>query len=347
MAVLSKLAVRPAPHPLKVARIHYPLHARPLRCTVRAAAFPDASVPGGVSKTALRKLPKATLESKLSQLGLDATGNKNALVERLMEASQQTIAQQPAAASSQVEEAPEEVSSLRTEVTQLQMQLAATTEQLEAANAAAEAERRELGQMSSAMARLQAEHVEERAQLQTAEDAASKLQESCEETESLRTRQADLAERITLMQTLLEERDTEIDLLKKQLEEFVVRTTAYAAGGAAEGGCVAVAERPARADWDIPSAWRSAESTKPTSLSGGVPFVMEEGGHLHDQQPGAKQPDVTQKHGAPMMLALAGAQTVARAYMSVRRSLPKDYRKVMDTTAVAVGSALFTLAAYG
>ena len=50
---------------------------------------------------------------------------------------------------------------------------------------------------------------------------------------------------------------------------------------------------------------------------------MEEGGHLHDQQPGAKQPDVTQKHGAPMMLALAGAQTVARAYMSVRRSLPK------------------------
>ena len=61
-----------------------------------------------------------------------------------------------------------------------------------------------------------------------------------------------------------QERDTEIDLLKKQLEEFVVRTTAYAAGGAAEGGCVAVAERPARADWDIPSAWRSAESTKPT-----------------------------------------------------------------------------------
>ncbi len=58
--------------------------------------------------------------------------------------------------------------------------------------------------MSSAMARLQAEHEEERAQLQTAEDATSKLQESCEEMEGLRTRQADLAERITLMQTLLE-----------------------------------------------------------------------------------------------------------------------------------------------
>lgn len=58
--------------------------------------------------------------------------------------------------------------------------------------------------MSSAMARLQAEHEEERAQLETAEDAASKLQESCEEMDSLRTRQADLAERITLMQTLLE-----------------------------------------------------------------------------------------------------------------------------------------------
>lgn len=44
---------------------------------------------------------KATLEAKLSQLGMDATGNKNALVERLMEASQQTITQGPAAASSQ------------------------------------------------------------------------------------------------------------------------------------------------------------------------------------------------------------------------------------------------------
>ena len=46
-------------------------------------------------------LLQATLESKLSQLGMDASGNKNALVERLMEASQQTTTQEPAAASSQ------------------------------------------------------------------------------------------------------------------------------------------------------------------------------------------------------------------------------------------------------
>ena len=32
---------------------------------------------------------------------MDATGNKNALVERLMEASQQTFTQEPAAAASQ------------------------------------------------------------------------------------------------------------------------------------------------------------------------------------------------------------------------------------------------------
>ena len=80
--------------------------------------------------------------------------------------------------------------------------------------------RRELGQMSSAMARLQAEHVEERAQLQTAEDAASKLQESCEETESLRTRQADLAERITLMQTLLEASPPAYTQVQRMQREF-------------------------------------------------------------------------------------------------------------------------------
>ena len=59
------------------------------------------------------------------------------------------------------------------------------------------------------------------------------------------------------------------------------------------------------------------------SVSDGAPFVMEGGGASHGRGRAAKQLDVTQKPGAPMMLALAGAQTVARAYMSVRRSLPK------------------------
>ena len=50
---------------------------------------------------------------------------------------------------------------------------------------------------------------------------------------------------------------------------------------------------------------------------------MEGGGESHGRERAARQLDVTQKPGAPMMLALAGAQTLARAYMSVRRSLPK------------------------
>ena len=66
---------------------------------------------------------------------------------------------------------------------------------------------------------------------------------------------------------LAQERDIEIDLLKRQLEEFVVKQRAYAAGGAVEEGGVAVAERPAGADWDIPSAWRTAEATKPRCLA--------------------------------------------------------------------------------
>jgi hypothetical protein len=64
--------------------------------------------------------------------------------------------------------------------------------------------RLELGQLGSAMARLQAEHEEEHAQLQAAEAAAAKMQRSCEEVEALRGRQADLAESIALMQSLLE-----------------------------------------------------------------------------------------------------------------------------------------------
>ncbi len=37
----------------------------------------------------------------------------------------------------------------------------------------------------------------------------------------------------------------------------------------------------------------------------------------------AKQVAVMQKHGAPMMLAIAGGQVAADAYMAVRSNLPK------------------------
>jgi hypothetical protein len=63
--------------------------------------------------------------------------------------------------------------------------------------------RLELRQLGSAMARLRAEHEEEHAQLQAAEAAAVKMERSCEEVEALRACQADLADSITLMQSLL------------------------------------------------------------------------------------------------------------------------------------------------
>lgn len=37
----------------------------------------------------------------------------------------------------------------------------------------------------------------------------------------------------------------------------------------------------------------------------------------------AQQLDVAKKHGVPLMLAIAGGQAAARAYMAVRSSLPK------------------------
>lgn len=37
----------------------------------------------------------------------------------------------------------------------------------------------------------------------------------------------------------------------------------------------------------------------------------------------AQQLDVARKHGAPMMLAIAGGQAAVQAYMAVRSSLPK------------------------
>ena len=64
--------------------------------------------------------------------------------------------------------------------------------------------RLELGQLGSAMARLQVEHEEDHAQLLAAETAAVQLQESCNQVDSLRAKQTSLADSITLMQSLLE-----------------------------------------------------------------------------------------------------------------------------------------------
>ena len=64
--------------------------------------------------------------------------------------------------------------------------------------------RLELGQLGSAMARLQAEHEDDHAQLLAAEAAAVQLKESCNQVDSLRAKQTSLADSITLMQSLLE-----------------------------------------------------------------------------------------------------------------------------------------------
>lgn len=64
----------------------------------------------------------------------------------------------------------------------------------------------------------------------------------------------------------LQERDAEIELLRRQLEEFAVKATApaAAAGAGAEGG-TAIAERPAGAEWDIPASWRPAKPSRCSS----------------------------------------------------------------------------------
>ena len=50
---------------------------------------------------------------------------------------------------------------------------------------------------------------------------------------------------------------------------------------------------------------------------------MDVEGALRAEVVPAQQLDVAKKHGAPLMLAIAGGQAAAQAYMAVRSSLPK------------------------
>ena len=63
----------------------------------------------------------------------------------------------------------------------------------------------------------------------------------------------------------LQECYIEIELQKRQPEEFAVKERAFAAVAAGEEGGVAVAERPAGVDRDIPSSWRPSGATMPRS----------------------------------------------------------------------------------
>ncbi len=64
----------------------------------------------------------------------------------------------------------------------------------------------------------------------------------------------------------LQERDSEIELLRRQLEDFAVKAAVpTAAAFAGAEGEVAIAERPAGADWDIPTSWRSAKPSRCSS----------------------------------------------------------------------------------
>ena len=58
------------------------------------------------------------------------------------------------------------------------------------------------------------------------------------------------------------------------------------------------------------------------SLSG-VPFEVDAEGALRAEGVPAQQLDAAKKHGAPLMLAIAGGQAAAQAYRAVRNSLPK------------------------
>jgi len=62
-----------------------------------------------------------------------------------------------------------------------------------------------------------------------------------------------------------QERDSDIELKERQWEEFAEKKTAFTAVAAGEEGGMAVAERPAGGDWDIPSSWRPSEATMPRS----------------------------------------------------------------------------------
>ncbi|BDA47077.1 hypothetical protein COCOBI_09-5320 [Coccomyxa sp. Obi] len=299
------------------------------------------------------------------ELGLEATGNKEALVSRLLGAyaQQQPLESQDSAAmNGKVEDdvSAGEVHILREQVAHLQQELAAMTQRLSAADAARAAERAQLDELTVAMTQLRSKYEEHAQQVAAAEVAALNVQQGAAELEAMREEQKALSQRIAFLQGLLQERESEIDLLRMQLSEFQVEAKVGATAGGQAGG-TAVMDMPG-GSWPGASlsslnAAQQASSTRVAAASGGgfsrrigCDSELAEVGRSGPPSANGSAPrigalDVTKRHTAPGLLVLAGALGFSRAWRDLKRSLPKEQRISLDITTIALCGALAAIVA--
>ncbi|KAL0025419.1 hypothetical protein WJX79_007864 [Trebouxia sp. C0005] len=326
------------------------LLSRQLRTVKRKTSLPSIACQAAsnmvpltaeVPKSRLHRSTKAQLINHAQQLGIDHSGTKNILVDRIHAALSTNVAEDIAR--------EEEAHKLQAEVAQLDVKLAEVNQVLAEATVAREDERQQLASVTADMAvmsekwQIDVQEVEELAAV------AGNLEQSERDILTLRSQQGRFDERIAIMQHLLKERDLEIVTLKAQLSEF--RQPALAvAGGTTWDSDTAEAAEPLRGPSSFSDAsWANKWNTGVTRNAGGGTALLEAQPQalsvLQSQLSAATvRPSLKRQHTMPGLAIVAAVAAAAQkggaVWGTVKSLLPKEKRGLADAILAAGTTAL-------
>lgn len=303
------------------------------------------------SKSKLRKCTKAQLVSYAQQMGVEHSGTKAVLVDRI----HLTLSTDMTTLAVTVGGRQEEMQKLQAEVAQLDLKLAAVNEVLVEATEARENERQQLASVVADMSSMRHKWQTDVQQVEELAGVAGHLEQSERDILTLRSQQGRFEERIAMMQHLLEEREQEVLALKAQLSEFRQPVMAMANSAAADYSSMtwdsdtALAADPVRsssytnASWA--SDWNSAVTMSNNSSLAVAQAQPEAVGVLQPQlSAGTVRSRAHRQHTMPGLAIVAAVAAAAQrggaAWDSLKSLLPKDKRSVADAILAAGATAV-------
>ncbi|KAL0047196.1 hypothetical protein WJX82_009191 [Trebouxia sp. C0006] len=343
----SKLSISPA-HPLlcQLRTVKRKASLPSLACQTAASMVPlTAEVP----KSRLHRSTKASaasqaqLISHAQQLGIDHSGTKKLLVDRIHAALSTNVAEDIAR--------QEEVQKLQAEVAQLDAKLAEVNQVLATATVAREDERQQLASVTADMSTMREKWQTDVNQVEELAAVAGNLEQSERDILTLRSQQGRFDERIVMMQHLLEERELEVVTLKAQLSEFRQPALALAGGPTTWDADTSQAAEPLRG-----SSSSFANASWANNWSSGVIRSADGGAAVLEAQPQALTVLQSQlspatvrtsrkrQHTMPGLAIVAAVAAAAQKggafWGTVKSLLPQEKRGFADAILAAGTTAL-------
>lgn len=294
-----------------------------------------------VPKSRLHRSTKAQLINHAQQLGIEHSGTKSILVDRIHAALSTNKAEDIAR--------QEEVQKVQAEVAQLDVKLAEVNQVLAEATVAREGERQQLASVTADMSAMREKWQTDVKQVEELAAVAGTLEQSERDILTLRSQQGRFDERIAMMQHLLEERELEVVTLKAQLSEFRQPALALAGTATTWDFDTAEAAEPLRGSSSFSNAsWTNNWNSDVIRSAAGGTAVAEAPQALSVPQSqlsaATVRTSLKRQHTMPGLAIVAAVAAAAQrggaVWETVKSLLPQEKRGFADAILAAGTTAL-------